>query len=183
MADLIAISPCAGLLPKDIGHLTIDEVDVSDAVVVAPFAGRTKEVSAALKEQLGIAFPGANRSTSKGHARAIWFGAGQALIMSQETPDVGNLAAVTAQGDGLAAVTVSGEDALEVLARLVPIDLRAASFKRGHTARSLVNHMTATITRIAADRFEIITMRSMAQTLVSELEEAALSVKARRETT
>ena len=72
MADLIAISPCAGLLPKNIGQLTIEEVDVSDAVVVAPFSGRTKEVSAALKEQLGIAFPGANRSTSKGDARAIW---------------------------------------------------------------------------------------------------------------
>ena len=101
------------------------------------------------------------------------------LNVTGDAGDLAGLAAVTDQADGVAAVKIEGDAAEAVLARLVPLDLRAASFKRGHTARSLVNHMTASITRLGPKSFEVMVMRSMAQTLVHELTEAAEGVAAR----
>jgi len=65
------------------------------------------------------------------------------------------------------------------LARLTPIDLRKTTFKRGHTARTLIGHMTGSITCVGADAFEVMVMRSMAHTLVHELSQAAENVTAR----
>jgi sarcosine oxidase subunit gamma len=93
--------------------------------------------------------------------------------------DLTGLAAVTAQGDGIAALEVRGAAAEAVLARLVPMDLRAAVFPVGRTARTLVNHMAAQVTRVGENAFEIMVMRSMARTLVHELREAAEMVAAR----
>jgi heterotetrameric sarcosine oxidase gamma subunit len=179
VANLIARNPCEGLLPVTIGSVTISEVLIDRMASVAPFRGKEAAVSEALKTACGIAFPAPNRTTSKGAVRAVWAGQGRANLIGCDLPDLSGLAAVTDQGDGVAAVKIEGDGAEAVLARLVPLDLRAASFKRGHTARSLVNHMTASITRLGPKSFEVMVMRSMAQTLVHELTEAAEGVAAR----
>ena len=179
MANLIARNPCEGLLPVTIGSVTISEVLIDRMASVAPFRGKEAAVSKALKTACGIAIPAPNRTTSKGAARAVWAGQGRANVIGCDLPDLSGLAAVTDQGDGVAAVKIEGDGAEAVLARLVPLDLRAASFKRGHTARSLVNHMTASIIRLGPKSFEVMVMRSMAQTLVHELTEAAEGVAAR----
>jgi heterotetrameric sarcosine oxidase gamma subunit len=179
VANLIARNPCEGLLPVTIGSVTISEVLIDRMASVAPFRGKEAAVSEALMTACGIAFPAPNRTTSKGAVRAVWAGQGRANLIGCDLPDLSGLAAVTDQGDGVAAVKIEGDGAEAVLARLVPLDLRAASFKRGHTARSLVNHMTASITRLGPKSFEVMVMRSMAQTLVHELTEAAEGVAAR----
>jgi sarcosine oxidase subunit gamma len=58
-------------------------------------------------------------------------------------------------------------------------DLRAATFEPGHTAKTLLGHMTASVTRTGANAFEIMVFRSMAETLVEELTRAANAVAAR----
>lgn len=179
MAKLIAKTPCEGLLPKTIGAVELSEVVIDRAWSVAPFKGQEAAVGEALTKALGVGYPAANRALSKGGARAIWAGAGRALVIGAEMPDLSGLAAVTEQGDGIAAVRIDGTGAEAVLARLVPLDLRAGSFKRGHTARSFVNHMTASITRLGPTSFEVMVMRSMARTLVHDLTEAATGVAAR----
>jgi heterotetrameric sarcosine oxidase gamma subunit len=179
VANLIARSACAGLLPVTIGSVTLSEVRIDQMASVAPFKGKEAMVSEALKAACGIAFPAPNRTTSKGAARAVWAGQGRANVIGCDLPDLSGLAAVTDQADGVAAVKIEGDGAEAALARLVPLDLRAATFKRGHTARSLVNHMTASISRLGPKSFEIMVMRSMAQTLVHELTEAAEGVAAR----
>ncbi len=179
MANLLARTPCEGLLPVTIGSVTLSEVVIERMAAVAPFKGKEGAVSAALKEACEIAFPAPNRTSSKGDARAVWAGQGRANVIGCGLPDLSGLAAVTEQGDGVAAVKIEGDGAEAVLARLVPLDLRAATFKRGHTARSLVNHMAASITRLGPKSFEVMVMRSMAQTLVHELTEAAEGVAAR----
>lgn len=97
-------------------------------------------------------------------------------------PDKGllELAGVTDQSDAWAVVEISGNGVEEVLARLVPMDLRGATFKKGHTARTMVQHMSAAITRVGPKSFEIMVMRSMARTLVHDLETAMQSVVARK---
>lgn len=179
MAKLVAVSPFGAEFPIEIGTVTLTEVQIDEIWSVAPFRNKEAEVSEVLKAALGIAFPAANRTTAKAGARAIWAGAGRALVAASSLPELNAIAAVTRQGDGIAALVITGEGAEAVLARLVPLDLRIASFKKGHTARTMVNHMMANVTRIGPDSFEIMVMRSMGQTLLHELREAAEHVAAR----
>ena len=81
--------------------------------------------------------------------------------------------------DGYAVLRAEGKDIEAVLARLVPIDLALSHFKRGHTARTLVRHMHAAVTRVSDIAFLIIVFRSMAQTLVHDLTRAMTSLDAR----
>ncbi len=178
MPSLVAKSPCDDLLPVEVGTVRLTE-RVPEAITwVSPFDGQAKAVSDALKSAIGAAMPAPNRTTGKSAARVIWCGPGQAMVLGPPVAPGG--AAVVDQSDGWAVIVIEGDDARDVLARLTPHDLRDAIFKRGHTARTLLNHMTISLTRTGADRYEILVFRSMAKTAVHELTEAAERVAARR---
>ena len=178
MADLIATSACAGLLPKKIGDLTLTEV-VFDAVTsVAPLKGQDSAVSDALQGQIGAALPKPNRSTGKAGARVVFSGHGQAFVLGPRLDPIPG-AAMTDQTDAWAAVELDGPTVRAALARLVSIDLRPASFKQGHVARTPIYHMPGLVCRISADRYLLMVFRSMAKTLVHDLETAMEAVAAR----
>lgn len=180
MAELIARTPCAGLLPLKIGGVDLTEEDPGAMTSLEPFRGQEAALSDALKAAHGMAWPAPNRATGKAGARAVWFGRGQALLIGPE-PDtaLARHAALTDQSDAWAVMRLEGAQAEDVLARLVPVDLRAASFKRGHTARTELAHMMASVTRIGESAFQIMVFRSMAQTLVHDLKTAMEAVAAR----
>ncbi len=180
MTDLTAKSPCAGLLPLTIGEVTVTEVDTGAMTSLAPCKGREKDLSEALKGAHGMGFPSPGRSTGKAGARVIWFSQGQAMLIGP-APDasLGDYAALTDQSDGWAVVRLEGKGAGDVLARLVPLDLRPASFKRGHSARSDLAHMMASLTKVGENAFQIMVFRSMARTLVHDLKTAMEGVAAR----
>ena len=177
MANLIAKTPCEGLLPVTAGTLTLSEVTPAAITSVAPAKGQEKAVSNALKKAFGAALPSANRATGKDGARAIWSGAGQALLLGIVPKPIRN-AAMTDQSDAWAVIRLDGADAEAVLARLVPVDLRAVAFKRGHTVRTMLFHMACSVTRVGTNAFDIMVFRSMARTAVHELEVAMKSVAA-----
>lgn len=181
MADLIAKTPLDDLAPFTIGSVTLREVDLGMLTSIAPYAGKSKAAARTLKETHGIAWPGVNRATGKDGARAIWFGRDMVLLAGPE-PDatLANVAALTDQTDAWACVHLSGDTAENVLARLVPLDLSAKAFKRGHAARSLVQNMNGSITRVGAQAFLILVFRSMAGTLLHDLQRAMGAVAARR---
>ncbi|MCF2871920.1 sarcosine oxidase subunit gamma [Octadecabacter sp. G9-8] len=176
MARLIANTPCAGLLPKTIGSVSLSEVDAGVVTLVAPFNGQQKAVSDALKSAIGVGFVAPNRCVGTS-PRVMWCGMGQALVMGVDCPDLP--AQCVDHSDAWAIVRIDGAGADAVLARLTPIDLRASVFKKGHTARTLIGHMTGGITRLGAQSFEVMVMRSMAATLVHELVQAAENMDAR----
>ncbi len=176
MVKLIPQTPCAGLLPRSIGSITLTEIDGGTITLVAPFRGQEKAVSAALKSAIGVGFPKPNRTLGT-NPRAVWCGKGQALVMGADCPALD--AACVDHSDAWAMVRIDGADAAAVLARLTPIDLRDGVFKRGHTARTLIGHMTGGITRLGAQSFEVMVMRSMAATLVHDLSQAAENMAAR----
>jgi len=178
VVELIAKSPCEGLLPKTIGTVTLTEIAFDAVTSVAPFQGQEKPVSDALKAQMGAAFPAANRTTGKAHARAVWSGMGQALVLGVALEPIPG-AAMTDQGDAWTCVTLEGDDARAVLARLTPLDLRPAVFKQGHAARTELAHMSAVLMRTGQNRYGIMAFRSMAKTLVHDLTEAMTSVATR----
>jgi sarcosine oxidase, subunit gamma len=180
VVKLVALSPCAGLLPVTIGTVTLTEVMVTSAVSVAPFSGQAKKVSTTLKRATGAGFPEPGQALAgKDGARNLWIGPGRALVLGATLPDLAGLAALVDQSDSSAVIHIAGPDSLAVLARLVPMDLRPKVFPVGQTARTLLGHMTVSVTRTGDDALDIMAFRSMAGTLVHELTEAAQHVAAR----
>ncbi len=179
VADLIAKSPCDGLLPVSAGPVTLSEVDPGVITSLSPHRGKGALASEILKVTHGMAFPAPGRSTGKAGARAIWSGQGQAFLVGPE-PDavLAQTCAMSDQSDGWAVMRLDGFGAEAVLARLCPLDLRPGRFKRGHTARSMLGHMNVSLTKTGAQTFEIMVFRSMAHTAVHELIRAMKSVAA-----
>lgn len=180
MVKLIAKSALDGLVPVTVGTVTVTEVTLDPMTMIAPFKGQLERVDALLRDGDGIGFPEPNRMEMSEGVRILWAGQGRALLIGAEAPAaLDGLAAMTDQADSVACVQMSGAGAVDVLARLVPMDLRLASFPPGQTARTLVNHMTASVTRTGSDAFEIMVMRSMGKTLIHELTEAMTHMDAR----
>lgn len=181
MVELQEVSPCAGLVPVTLGQVRLEEMAVGQMTSLSPF-GDASALSAALEAGHGVAWPKAGRSTStvKDGVRCIWFGRNEALLIGP-APDraLGKAAAVVDQSDAWAVVSLQGLGSVDVLARLVPVDLRAASFKQGHTARTQLLHMSASITKLGPDHFMIMVFRSMAASLVHDLKQAMAAVASR----
>ena len=179
MARLIATTACAGLLPRTIGDVTLTEVSLGPVTSIAPFSGMTDAVTQALQVE-GLHFPAPGETVTSGRARIIWAGQGRALLCGVEPPlALTGLAAMTDQSDANAVVQMMGAAAELTLARLVPVDLRPTALPEGATVRTMLGHMTASISRVGGTAFEIMVMRSTARTLVHDLTEAATGVAAR----
>ncbi len=180
MVRLVATDPFDGALPARVGGVELTASPVEGAVLIAPHRGAEAKVGAILQKSRGLPFPGPGETARAGAARILWAGPDRALLIGADLPEgVTEHAAVTDQGDGIAALTIAGPRVEAVLARLVPIDLRPTAFPQGRTARTLVGHMTASVTRTGEEAFEIMVMRSMAGSLLADLREAAERVDAR----
>jgi sarcosine oxidase subunit gamma len=178
VVELKARTACDGLLPLEIGQTMLSEVDVGVITSVAPFAGQEAAVSQALQSQVGAAFPAPNRTTGRDDARLVWSGQGQAFVLGPVLAPIAG-AAMTDQSDAWASVELQGPAARDVLARLVPVDLRPDAFREGHAARTLLFHMSCVLMRTGADHYGILVFRSMAGTLVHDLKTAMEGVAAR----
>lgn len=178
MAKLIAKSSLTALLPLVAAGSRLGEVEAGQMTSIAPFDGKQKAATTALKE-LGLKFPGPNKVAVKGKTRLVWWGRGQAMLMGVEVPKaLAGIAALSNQSDGWAVMELSGAQSEAVLARLAPIDLREAVFPKNTVARTMLGHMTATIVRVSDESFEIAIMRSFARTAVHEISVAMKSVAA-----
>ena len=180
MVDLIATSPLADKAPQTIGTVTVSELTLGHLTSVAPYKGQRKALSEALKAAHGMAAPAPNRATGKDGARAIWFGRDMVLLAGPKAEaGLAKHAALTDQSDAWAVVRLEGAGAGDVLARLTPIDLRPTAFKRGHTARTDLQHMMASITRTGENSFQIMVFRGFAGTFWHDLTTAMEGVAAR----
>ena len=178
MAELIATSATEGLVPVTHGAFTLTDAGIARITSVAPFAGQQGAVSDALTAALGLAFPAPNATQAKGDARIVWSGRGQVFVLNADPVALDGLAALTDQTDAWAALRLAGPGADQVLARLVPLDLRPSAFGEGAAARSALGHMMAVIWR-DGEGLVILVMRSMARTAVHEIAAAMSAVAAR----
>lgn len=181
MVELASLSPCSELpLPLSHGHAHLHEVDLGPLASLAPFKDQQKAVSDTLQKKYGVGYPAPNEVQMRGAVKILWFGRDMALIAGvQPDPQLHRLAAITDQSDAWVAVELSGKNSVDVLARLVPVDMRATVARQGSTVRTLLGHMNASITPMGSDTFLILVFRSMAETLVHELQEAMEAVAAR----
>ncbi|KGM86856.1 Sarcosine oxidase gamma subunit [Roseovarius mucosus DSM 17069] len=181
MADFKVQTPCTGLLPVTVGGLRLTEVVPRRMTSLAPYRGSAGALSAAMQAAHGVAWPEPGRMTGQAAARALWFGRELALLIGPEPDEsLAAHAALTDQSDAWAVVQLDGRQAVEVLARLCPLDLREAVFAPGHTARTDVAHMAGSVSRLGLQTWQIMVFRSMAATLVHEVEIAMRRVAARQ---
>ncbi|MEC3860249.1 sarcosine oxidase subunit gamma family protein [Mesobacterium sp. TK19101] len=180
MVELKAKSPCQGRKPVTHGSVTLSEVPVTTITALLPYRGKTAELSAALQDAHGLALPGPNSLTRAGNVTCLWTGLDQAMLIGAEPADaLCAHAAVVDQSDGWTVVTLTGAAGVDVLARLIPVDLRTKAFPEGTAMRTQVGHMTASVARLSGDTVQIMVFRSMAGTLWHELETALSGVAAR----
>jgi sarcosine oxidase subunit gamma len=172
--DLIATPPLTEP-PAARGQATLALADLGTMTSIAPFPGQEAAVSAALTG-LGLTFPAPNAVVAAQGARIVWTGRAQAFLIGAEAPDLAGLAATTDQSDGWVALSLTGTAAADVLARLVPLDLRAMAV--GRAARSALGHMPLILWREEAG-FILMTFRSMARTAWHEVLVAMEGVEAR----
>lgn len=170
MAKLIAQSATGTRLPVEIGNAILEDAQPPAITWVAPFDG------AGIAEDLG-AFPGPGETREVPAGRALWVGPGQALILGDPVTPTG--AAHIDQSDAWTVISLSGETAKDILARLTPLDLRDGAMPVNTTARTLLGHMTVSLTRTAPYTFQIMAFRSMTDTLIHDLERAMTQVAAR----
>ncbi|MDO9637567.1 MAG: sarcosine oxidase subunit gamma [Pseudotabrizicola sp.] len=171
MPDLIA-KPALGAAPVTHAGTTLAEAAMPQMTSIAPWPGHAAAVGLAL----GMAFPAPNCMTEAGRARLVWAGRDMAFLIGEVPPD-GLPAAVTDQADGWAALHLSGVRAVEVLARLVPLDLR--DMRRGQALRTALNHLPLLLIAEGEGAFTLLTFRSMARTAWHEVEDAMVKVAAR----
>lgn len=157
--------------------VTLAEVDVGAITSVGILPGGAKAVAKGLK-MLGFAMPEPGTFAERKGARIVWTGRDQAFLTGVEAllPEG---AALTDQSDGWAVLAIGGPGAVDVLARLVPMDLRLGAFPVGRVLRTQLNHMNVVILRVGDHAFEIMGFRSMARTAWHELEAAMQMLAAR----
>lgn len=176
MPKLIAKTPLEGR-KLTLGPLTLAETPVGPVTSIAVFPGRAEAVAQGL-HSLGLAMPTPNRVVEANGARIVWTGRDQAFLIGV-TPPALDGAAVTDQTDGWATLTLWGAGAEDVLARLLPLDMRPLAFPVGETRRTRLNHMNAIVLRLDGTKFQILVFRSMARTAWDELESTMHMVLAR----
>ncbi len=177
MPELIAKSALEGRAALTLGGVKLTETMMGPISSIALISGGAKALARGLKG-LGLAFPAPNTFAEKNGARIVWAGREQAFLTGVEPPALDG-AAVADQTDGWVALSVSGTGAVDVLARLVPVDLRLSAFPVGRVVRAPVNHMNAVILRTGDYAFEIMVFRSMARTAWHEIEVAMQALAAR----
>lgn len=177
MPELIAKSALDGQPALHLAGVTLAELLPGPITSVALFPGGGKLAAKGLKT-LGLSFPAPNSFIEKKGARIVWTGREQAFLMGV-APPVLEGAAVADQSDAWAVLALGGPGAVDVLARLVPLDLRLSAFPVGRAVRAPVNHMNAVILRTGDYAFEVMVFRSMARTAWHEFEAAMQALAAR----
>jgi sarcosine oxidase subunit gamma len=168
----------AGRAALTLAGVTLAEADLGQITSVAPFMGQDKALAKALKA-LSLRFPAPNQVSSNGDARLVWTGRDQAFLIGAAPQGLDGLAALTDQSDGWAALRLDGPGAGDVLARLYPLDLRAAAFPVGRVVRAPLNHMSSILMRPGPQSFEMLVFRSLARTAWHEAEAAMRALAAR----
>lgn len=179
MPELIAKAPLPGQGPVTKAGVTLAPVDPGAIWSIALRPGAAKAADKLLNP-MGLAFPGPGEwRAGKDGARIAWTGRDQAFLIGAEPPEgIAAAAAVTDQSDGWACLSLTGPGTAEVLARLVPVDLREGAFPPGRAIRAPLNHMSAIILRTAGG-VELFVFRSMARTAWHELAEVLDRLEAR----
>lgn len=123
----------------------------------------------ALEAALGVTLPATPKRIAHRGAEILWNGPRQWLVLGELDLPAG-LAAITEQTDGLSLLSITGPHAVEILKKLLPIDI--ARFAEDDVAITLAAHIGVRVWR-QGDIYVLVCFRSLAEALHHALMEAA----------
>ncbi|HEV7324827.1 MAG TPA: sarcosine oxidase subunit gamma family protein [Bosea sp. (in: a-proteobacteria)] len=156
-------------------------------VQVTARKGRQAELAAAIAKALALDLPEAGRVATASDMAALWLQPGCWLIEApagqrDELPGtlaqaLKGIAAMVDQSHGRCVIEISGAEARAVLARLCRLDLHERVFQPGHSASTLVGHVSCLIHRLDGETssFRLLVGSTFAEWLLDELTAAAAS--------
>jgi sarcosine oxidase subunit gamma len=107
------------------------------------------------------------------YAPGQWFIVGPArldpAVVREKDAALGPDLRLSDQSCGRVRLAVSGPGSRELLAKGSAVDFSARAFPLGSSAATLFNHVSVHVTRLGDARFEMIVLRSFAQSLWEEL--------------
>lgn len=177
---LTAISALAGL-NKDLAGVNLREASHKALVSIAIPLGGRGDLEQALDSAWQIAIPVVGQSvlTADGSSRLMALQADQLFLLADYADDqavamvagqLGDSGYYTDQSDSWVMLQVSGASSREALERICPIDLHPETFIEGAVARTSMEHMGVIILRDGDDSFLLLTMRSLAGSLLHAVE-------------
>lgn len=156
-------------------------------VQVTTRKGRQAELAAAIARTLGLDLPEPGHVVTTSDKAALWLQPGCWLIEAPaeqrgELPGalaqaLKGIAAVVDQSHGRCVIEISGAEARAVLARLCRLDLHERVFTPGHSAATLVGHVSCLIHRVDSETpcFRLLVGSTFAEWLLDEITAAAAS--------
>ena len=168
MAELIAKAPLQGQAPVIWGGITLEALPACPVYGVALYPGAPAGL-----------LPAPGQMDEAAGTRRVWTGRGTALVFGAVPDDLAAHAAVTDQSGAWAGIGLSGAGVTDVLARLVPLDLRPGACPPGAVRRSSLGHIPAVLIRLTLTQFEIRVPRSMARSAWEELSAVLDRIEAR----
>ncbi|TPL02732.1 MULTISPECIES: sarcosine oxidase subunit gamma family protein [unclassified Mesorhizobium] len=135
--------------------VTLIEIRNFDLVQVMTRRGAAGEMAKAAQARFGVAAPETPKAVSAGDATLIWSGPDQFLVLSKGgrhtmealAPVFAGSASLSDQSHARALISVSGDKARAMLAKLSSIDLHPDVFGVGAAAATSMDHTSVTLWR------------------------------------
>lgn len=151
-------------------------------VSLAVTAPHLPAVFEAMQAEWRLTLPVAPRYVEGQGLAAVWAGPEHWVILAEPGEDLlailqsrlGELAALTEQGDGRCVVRIHGPSVRETLAKLLPIDLHPRAFAEGDAALTVAAHIHMHLWQVdARPTYDIAVFRSYAGSFFAALTTAA----------
>jgi methylglutamate dehydrogenase subunit D len=172
-ADVLIETPVDTTLPTGVTMTARTDVCVANLLARR---GREPALSALVKARYGLDLPGTPNAVCNAAHALVWAGPGQWLLIADQKEnfaELSELAAVSDQSDGRAALRLSGPHVRDMLAKGCMIDLHPSAFPSGAVAMTSVAHINVHLWRVDEQPrdgnavFDILVPRSMASSFWS----------------
>ncbi|TRC89596.1 sarcosine oxidase subunit gamma [Mesorhizobium sp. WSM4303] len=135
--------------------VSLTEIRNFDLVQVMARRGKAADVAKAAKARFGIAAPETPKAVGTADATLIWSGPDQFLVLSKDgrhtmdtlAPVFAGSASLSDQSHARALISISGDKARAMLAKLSSIDLHPDVFAVGAAAATSMDHTSVTLWR------------------------------------
>ena len=166
---------------KDFGDIALCEIADQSIISIAIPSEADEDFEKNLGDAFELKMPQVGQSTTSpdGKIRLLGLQRDQLFLMSnnRDTLPVTDIAQVTGnsgyytdQSDSWVCLRISGPRCRDALERICPIDLDGDRFTEGATARTVMEHLGAIITRETNDTFLLLSARSSAHSFLHAVE-------------
>jgi sarcosine oxidase subunit gamma len=171
----------------DFDGLSLTEIVDQSLVMMAMPRNKTDKITKALNSSCGLSIPIIGQSgRSDDDSITLWRLQKDQLMVyfPYANDDADNYlknkfkapAYYTDQSDTWAMINVSGEESVNVLERICPLNLDLRTFTVGTVSRTVMEHIGTIIYREGRDSFVVLTMRSFGISMMHALEVSAKNV-------